>query len=406
MKTTSISKITGRQFEAYIGVDLGDRKHHVCVTDKHGTVLSESTIANDRAALRQLCADHPRAAVAIEVGNHSPWISRFLAGAGMDVTVANARKLRAIYKNNRKCDRLDARMLAKLLRADRDLLHPIRHGSPQAQQDLVAIKVRASLVRQRTAMVNTLRGIVKSMGMRIPSSSAEAFQLRTREFLAENPELAPAITPALKALESLTEQIKTYEKAIEDTARTNHPQALKFQQIPSIGPITSLAFVLAIEDPERFKDPRDVGAYLGLVPDRDQSGDSDKELSISKAGNKYLRQLLVQCAQYLIGHFGPDCALREHGLKLVARGGKAAKKKATIAIARKLAVMMIAMWKNGGEYQPYPPEPPVRKSDQPTRRPKTATGRKTTTKPTSPEKPEGSERAKRKVAHKNPILRR
>jgi transposase len=400
MKTSN--KSTSRQFESYIGVDLGDKKHHVCVTDKNGVILTEFTISNNRAALGQLCKDYPGAAVALEVGAHSPWVSRFLADGGMRVTVANARKLRAIYQNDRKCDRLDARMLAKLLRVDPDLLSPIRHGSEQAQKDLVAIKVRASLVRQRTGMVNTLRGVIKSMGLRIPSSSAEAFHLRAREFLAEQPELEPALAPALKALESLTEQIRAYEKSIHEAARTHHPQALKLQQIPSIGPITSLAFVLTIEDPGRFKDPRDVGAYLGLVPRRDQSGDTDKQLPITKAGNKYLRQLLVQCAQYLLGRYGPDCALRDHGLKLVARGGKAAKKRATIAIARKLAVMMIAMWQSGSQYEAYPT---ARKTREPARSTKTARKR-APSKRASPATAGNPGRTGRKVAHKNPLLRR
>jgi transposase len=400
MKSTT--KRTSQPLETYLGIDLGDRKHHVCVTDTHGTILREFPITNDRATLKKLCEDHPNAAVALEVGAHSPWISRFLTAAGMRVTVANARKLRAIYQNDRKCDRFDARMLAKLLRADPDLLSPIQHGSEQAQKDLVAIKVRASLVRQRTAMVNTLRGVVKSMGLRIPSSSSEAFHLRVKEFLAQQPELEPAIAPCLKALQALTEQIRVYEKAIEDAARTHHHQALKLQQIPSIGPITSLAFVLCIEDPNRFKDPRDVGAYLGLVPRRDQSGGSDKQLPISKAGNNYLRQLLVQCAQYLIGHFGPDCALRDQGLKLVAKGGRAAKKKATIAIARKLAVMMIAMWQKGSEYQAFPPVHKI----APSARPSKASPRGTASKRASSKTVANPEQTSRKVGHKNLLLRR
>ncbi len=393
---------TSQQFKTYIGVDLGDKKHHVCVTDKHGVILKESVIANDRLALTQLCKEHPKSAVAIEVGGHSPWISRHLAQNGMRVTVANARKLRAIYQNDRKCDRLDAQMLAKLLRADEDLLKPIQHGSEQAQKDLLAIKIRASLVRQRTGAVNTLRGVVKSMGLRIPSSSAEAFHVRVGEFLEEHPDLEPAIAPAVKALEALTEQIRAYEKAIHEAARTHHPQALKLQQIPSIGPITSLAFVLTIEDPSRFEDPRDVGAYLGLVPRRDQSGDTDKQLPISKAGNNYLRQLLVQCAQYLIGHFGPECALREQGLKLVAKGGKAAKKKATIAIARKLAVMMVAMWQNGSDYEPFPPVRDNTPKDRRTKRAK----KPAKSALTEPAKATNGQRTRRKVAHKNPLLRR
>lgn len=354
MKSKNTNKT--QQFETYIGVDLGDRKHHVCVTDKKGVILGEFPINNDRAALKQLCVEYPKASVALEVGSHSPWISRFLTDAGMRVTVANARKLRAIYQNERKCDQLDARMLAKLLRADPDLLKPIQHGSEQAQKDLVAIKIRCSLVRQRAAVIVSVRGVLKSLGLRLPGSSAEAFHHRAETFLAEHPELETAISPALKSIQSLTEQIKVYEAQIQQSARQHHPQAVMFQQIPSIGPITSMAFVLTIEDPHRFKDPRDVGAYLGLVPKRDQSGDTDKQLPISKTGNAYLRQLLVQCAQYLVGHFGPDCALRRQGLLLAAKGGRAAKKKAVIAIARKLAVMMVAMWQKGSTYEDFPPK--------------------------------------------------
>lgn len=372
----SKNKNTSQQFKTYLGVDLGDKKHHVCATDKHGVILKEFTITNDRVALSKLCADYPKSAVAIEVGTHSPWISRCLIAEGLHVTVANARKLRAIYQNDRKCDRFDAQMLAKLLRADPDLLSPIQHGSEQAQKDLVAIKIRDSLVRQRTHICATVRGVIKSMGLRIPASSTESFHLTARKFLTEHLELEPAITPALKSIQSLTEQIKAYDKEIQKSAHEHHPQAIKLQKIPSIGPITSMAFVLSIEDPHRFKDPRDVGAYLGLVPRRDQSGDNDKQLPISKAGNRYLRQLLVQCAQYLLGHFGPDCALREQGLKLAAKGGRAAKKKAVIAIARKLAVMMIAMWQKGSDYEAFP----ERKNDKTASTPKTIT--KTTTKTT------------------------
>jgi len=358
----SIPKNTSQSSGTYLGIDLGDRKHHVCVTHKDGTILSELTIPNDRAALRKLCEDHPHAAVALEVGTHSPWISRFLTAQGMQVTVANARKLRAIYQNDRKCDRFDAQMLAKLLRADPDLLSPIRHGSEQAQKDLVAIKIRDSLVRQRTHIVASVRGVIKSMGLRIPASSSESFHRKAEIFLGEHPALEPAITPVLISLKSLTEQIRFYDKTIEQAVRERHPQAAMFQKIPSIGPITSMAFVLCIEDPTRFKDPRDVGAYLGLVPRRDQSGGTDKQLPISKAGNKYLRQLLVQCAQYLLGHFGPDCALRQQGLKLAAKGGRAAKKKAVIAVARKLAVTMIAMWQKGGGYEAFPDRKAVKPS--------------------------------------------
>lgn len=374
----SKTKTTSQQFETYIGVDLGDKKHHVCVTDKDGTILKEFSITNDRLALRQLCLDYPGGSAAIEVGTHSPWISRFLTAEGMQVTVANARKLRAIYQNDRKCDQLDARMLAKLLRVDRDLLSPIEHGSEQAQRDFIAIKIRDSLVRQRVHIIATVRGVLKSLGLRIPTTCTSSFHFKAEDFLTEHPEFESAITPALIALKSLTEQIRSYEKAIQQAAKEHHPEAVRLQQIPSIGPITSMAFILSIGDPKRFKDPRDVGAYLGLVPRRDQSGGTDKQLPISKAGNRYLRCLLVQCAQYLLGHFGPECALREQGLKLVAKGGRAGKKKAVIAIARKLAVMMLAMWQKSTDYQPFPESKktkPTPAASKPTPAAKTSTKR-------------------------------
>lgn len=353
MKTTKL-KSTAQQFGTYLGVDLGDRKHQVCVTDKDGTILEEFPITNTRESLRKLATEHPKAKVAIEVGTHSPWISRLLKAEGMEVVVANSRKLRVIYQNERKCDELDARMLAKLLRADPDLLSPIQHGSEQAQKDLIAVKMRDSLVRQRVHIIASIRGVLKSTGLRIPTCSTVCFHKVAEEFLAEHADLLSAIQPALDSLGYLTAQIKHYEKHIAEACRDHHPEAIRLQQIPAIGPITSLAFVLHIEDPNRFQDPRDVGAYLGLVPRRDQSGGTDKQLPISKSGNSYLRKLLVQSAQYLLGHFGPDCALRRHGLKLAARGGRAAKKKAVIAVARKLAVMMVAMWQRSSDYEPFP----------------------------------------------------
>lgn len=348
---------TAQQFETVIGVDLGDKKHAVCVLDKDGTILREFTIANRRNCLAKLTRDYPKALVAIEVGTHSPWISRLLTTEGMEVIIANARKVRAIYENDRKCDRIDALMLARFARVDPELLHPIQHTSEESQRDQLAIKMRDSLVRQRVAIINSIRCSLKSLGVRLPSPASSAFANRARDILSEDhPELLPAIEASLLALEELTLQIKHYDKAIENIAITKYPEAIHLRQIGGVGPITALSFVLTIEDPDRFKDPRDVGAYLGLVPRRDQSGETDKQLPISKRGNAYLRRLLVSSAQYILGHFGPDCDLRRHGLKLAARGGKAAKRKAITAVARKLAVLMLASWQRQSDYQPlrYP----------------------------------------------------
>lgn len=317
-------------------MDLGDKKHHVCVTDKDGIILCEKTVANNSKQLGKLAHEHRGALFAIEVGTHSPWISRLIESSGCTCLVANARKLRAIYQNDRKCDEYDARMLAKLARVDPELLSPIHHGSEARQLHRFSITLRDSLVRQRVNIISTIRFSLKSLGMRISGCSTPYFAGRCRE-----------------ALDGLNSQIKALDKKIARIAAEHYPETRLLEQIGGVGPITSLSFVLAIGDPGKFEDPRNVGAYFGLVPRRDQSGQSDKQLPISKAGNGEMRQLLVQCAQYIMGNFGPDCDLRSYGLNLAAKGGRSAKRKAEIAVARKLAVLMLMLWKTEQPYDPW-----------------------------------------------------
>lgn len=347
-----------KQFETIIGIDLGDIQHAVCVTDKDGLILVEKTILNRREDLEALAEEYPNSLMAMEVGGHSPWISRLMTLLGAQVVVANARKLRAIYTNDRKCDRLDALMLAKLVRVDPDLLHPIEHSSEETQRDFLAIKLRHNLVRQRVNTISCVRFTLKSLGLRLPSTSTPSFSKRARTFLTNNDhaETLAAIEPCLKVLDELTAQIKVLDRKIEANIAEKYEHAQHLQQIDGVGPVTSLSFVLAVEDPARFADPRDVGAYFGLTPRRDQSGETDKQLPISKAGNQHVRQLLVQSAQYILGHHGPDCDLRRYGLRLAARGGKAAKRKAVVAVARKLAVVMLIMWRDRCDYEPLKSE--------------------------------------------------
>jgi len=336
-----------------IGIDLGDKKHAICAIDQDGNILKEYFIYNRADDLEQLSKDFPEALMALEVGTHSPWISRLLEDLGHEVLVANARKLRAIYTNIRKSDELDARMLAKIARLDSELLHPIQHISKEAQHDLLSIKLRDTIVRQRVHIITSIRFLIKSLGIKIKSPSSASFATYARKVLLEHPSILEMIEPSLAALDAIGLSIKKYDKQIELACREKYPETQRLQQIAGVGPITSLCFVLTIADAVKFKKTRDVGAYLGLVPRRDQSGDSDKQLPISKAGNGQLRKLLVQCAQYILGHFGPDCDLRRQGLKLAARGGKAAKKKAVTAIARKLAVLLLTLQVNQSDYKPF-----------------------------------------------------
>jgi len=288
----------------------------------------------------------------MEAGAHSPWVSRYLEGLDWQVIVSNPRKVRAIYQHERKSDRRDALMLARIGRMDRALLYPVRHGSEEAQQDLLRIKLRDSLVRARVALINSVRFSLKSLGYAVSNPSSERFHKVAMESLPEV--VREMIAPSVQALAELSGRIAVLEREISVLARTKYPQTLWLQQVPGVGAITALYFVLKIEDPRRFAKVRDVGAFLGLCPRRNQSGENDPQLRITKRGDPYLRRLLVSAAQYILGPFAPASALRQYGLTLAAEGTARAKKRAVVAVARKLAVLLLSLWKNERSYVPFP----------------------------------------------------
>jgi len=331
-----------------LGLDLGDRAHHVCVLDATGQIVREASLPNTRPALAQLLTEFPRATVALEAGTHSPWISRYLTERGAKVLVANPRKLHAISRSERKCDRRDARMLARLARVDPALLHPIQHGSAQAQHDLLGLKLRDALVRTRVNLINAVRFTLKSLGHPVRNPSSESFH-KTVDVPAD---CLPVVQPLLTVLAHVTEQIKAMERDLVARSKKDYPATQRLQQITGVGPLTALCFVLKIGDPQRFSRGRDVGAYLGLCPRRDQSGGTDKQLRISKCGDGLMRRLLVSAAHYVLGPFGPPCALREHGQRLTGSGSAREKKRAVVAVARKLAVLLLSLWKHNTDYEP------------------------------------------------------
>jgi transposase len=287
----------------------------------------------------------------MEVGTHSRWASNLLQRLGHEVLVANARKLRVIYTNPRKTDHADAETLARLARMDPHLLSPIHHRSPQAQADLAVLRSRDAQVRCRTLLINHVRSVVKSSGSRFPSCSAASFPKKVTASIPEP--LRPALLPLLETITGLTQQIQAYDRQIETLCESQYPDTRSLRQVPGVGALTALAFVLTLEDPTRFAKSREVGPALGLVPRRDQSGDRDPQLPIAKTGNEFLRRLLVGSAHYVLGPFGPDCDLRRWGLQLAERGGKNAKKRAVVAVARKLAVLLHRLWKTGEIYEPF-----------------------------------------------------
>lgn len=333
-----------------IGIDLGDRYSHYVEVDNDGELVEKGRLATTRAAFDKHFRAMTAKLIAIETGTHSPWVSRLLTECGHRVVVANARKLRLIYENRTKNDQVDAEYLARLVRLDPQLLSPIEHRGQSAQRIVSLLRSRDLLVRTRASLITLVRSMQKTTGQRIVGCSAETFVKRARPQLAS--EVREALEPILVTIDHLTAQIRHCTSIIEKAADDTQMQAHRLTQIRGVGALTAVAFVATIGRRERFAKSRTVPAWLGLTPGQRASGNSDPQQRITKQGDAYLRRLLVSCAQYILGPFGGDCDLRRFGMAIAARGGKNAKKRAVVAVARKLAVLMHRLWVTGATYEP------------------------------------------------------
>jgi transposase len=343
--------VSREQSKMTAGLDLGDKYSYLCLIDtKSGEVIEEGRLRTSPEAFRRRFASERPLRIAVETGTHSPWVSRLLEECGHEVLVANARRLRLIYSNKRKTDEIDAENLARLARLDPKLLYPVRHRGEESQAHMALIRSRQALVDCRTQLVNHVRGAVKSFGHRLPKCPARTFHKRAQEHIPEA--LLPALEPLLEQIASLTERIRDYDRRLVAISEEHYPGTTLLRQVEGIGPLTALCFVLTLEDPYRFEKSRSVGAYLGLVPATDRSGDSDPQKRISKEGDEMLRKLLVGSAHYVLGPFGSDSDLRRHGEKIASRGGKNAKKRAAVAVARKLSVLLHRLWVSAEVYDP------------------------------------------------------
>jgi transposase len=353
MQKISTVKTKGKKIlkgQLTIGLDLGDRSSCYCVLDENGEIIREQKIPTTPEGMQQAFGKMARSRIAMETGTHSPWVSRVLTELGHEVIVAHAQKVRLIVKSRRKDDRLDARTLARLARIDPELLSPVQHRSAQAQLHLAEIRARAGLVSARTALVNAARGLVKSYGERLRKCGTQQFGQETTSGLSAG--LREALEPLMQEVESLNERIKEYDRRIEKMAKETYPETELLKQVKGVGDLIATTYVLTVEDPHRFRKSRDAGCFVGLQPGRRNSGESEPQLHITKEGDEYLRTLLVQGAHYILGPFGEDSDLRRWGLKLSARGGKNAKKRAVVAVARKLAVLLHRLWVSGEVYEP------------------------------------------------------
>lgn len=335
-----------------IGLDLGDRKSVVYAVDAAGRCVDTRPVATTPEGLRAYFGAQPTARVVLEVGTHSPWVERELVALGHTVLVGNPSAMYGRRRRAKRNDRLDAEFLARQGRAAPSLLHPIRHRRAEAQADLELLRARDALVRSRTALINHVRGTVKSTGARCPRHDAHRFPAKVRDTIPAA--LQPMLAPLLTLIEQQSALIAHYDAQIEEVQRTRYPVTQRLRQIAGVGPVTALAVVLLIDDPQRFADSRQVGAYFGLAPRLDESSDQQPQLRITKHGDALGRRLLVSAAQYILGPFGPPCALRRAGEALMQRGGPNAKKRAVVAVARKLAVLLHHLWITNHDYVAEP----------------------------------------------------
>jgi transposase len=357
-KKPSKSSTTTTKKHFTVGIDLGDKSHAVCVLeDGSDEVVHSEMVENTKDAMSRSLGGFAKVGglAVIEAGAQSAWIARHLSAMGFEVIVADARKLRVIATSYTKNDKNDAEILARLGRADRSIFSPVVHRGEQAQRDLAILKGRDVLVRHRAGLVNHVRGVMKGFGIKIRSCSCKTFPQACADAL-EDGDLV-TVANVLETISHTSAEIEEIDRMINGMCgkRGGYPEAGRLQQIGGVGPLTALGFVLTVEKPSRLRHgPRSAGGYFGLVPKQRKSGDSDAQLRITKRGDAFVRRLLVNCAQYILGPFGPDTAMRRHGLRIAERGGKNAKKRAVVAVARKLAVTMASLWESGQDYVDFP----------------------------------------------------
>ena len=331
-----------------IGMDLGNRNHKIVAVDDRCQIAFKLEIANSREALEPFFRKYAGSTVAMETGTCCRWISALARDCGCDALVGNARKLRMIWQSSQKNDWKDAQMIAQVAKTSRELFHPVDLRDDEHHNLVQLIALRAAHVRQRTQSINSIRGMCKTMGYFIPKCDAEYFSKHLDRVPGSE---MWKFAPLLERLGNLDEVIREYERKISDYADVHFGgKVALLMTVPGVGIITASAYVAYAAKPDRFGRARDAGCYFGLTAGQDQSGEIDKPKHITKAGSEVVRSLLTQSANNILRESAADNALKRYGLRICSRGGKVSRRKAKTAVARKLAVIMMAMLQSGKPY--------------------------------------------------------
>lgn len=330
----------------HIAIDLHDEYSQICVMNQVRQVVMEAKVRTERGALAEFFRGRERSRVVYEAGPHALWVGELLREWGHDPVPCHARRIRLIAESRNKNDRVDAEFLARLSIADLDLIRPIQQRSRQTLDERSMTRTRATLVETQKVLRTTLRGLVKPFGLRLSSGKKTALAEAARAELS--PGIRSSVDALLEVLSTLALKIRAFDKAIEELS--DRPETRRMMTIPGVGPLVSVAFRHAIEDPHRF--PReDVAAYVGLTPsNRSSAGKSLAPKDRGRPGDPYVRSLLIQSAWTLVNSRSQS-DLAVWGRKKIAEIGP---KKGAVALARKLAVLMHHLWIDDQDFVAHP----------------------------------------------------
>jgi transposase len=332
----------------YVGLDVSLKQTSICVVDETGAVLREDAVASDPDAIARLVEQHaPKVCrVGLESGPTSTWLWRQLIIRQLPAICIDARHAKAALSMQiNKSDRNDAVGIARIMQTG--WYREVRVKSEDSHSIRALLNSRALLVKMKRDVENQIRGLLKNVGLVIGRAKGGVFTLRARELLAQEPALEFVVQPLLEVRMSLEVQLATLDRQVKVLAR-ERPQLQAFMTVPGVGPITALTFMAVIDDPGRFRRSRSVGAYCGLTSRRHASGEVDWSGRISKCGDALLRSYLFEAAGVLLTRIEKWCALKAWGMRLAKRSGM---KKAKVAVARKLAVLLHRMWCDGTTFR-------------------------------------------------------
>jgi transposase len=331
----------------YVGLDVSMEETSVCVMDAAGEIVWEGKVATEPGALMRAVRRHARAAmkVGMETGPLSTWLWHALRDGGVPVVCLDARHAQAALSMRiNKTDRNDAAGLAQLVRMG--WYREVKVKRMAAHADGALLASRMLLVRQRCELENQIRGLLKNFGLKAKATKGRAFEQSVTALARKHPVLHDMVLALLAVWSTLRLQIAVLSRRIETTAMSD-PVCRRLMTMGGVGKLTALAFRAAIDDPGRFRHSASVGAYLGLTPRRYASGEIDRMGRISRCGDALMRSYLYEAANVMLTRTRGSNPLKAWGLKLAKRAGW---KKARVALARKMAVVLHRMWRDGTDF--------------------------------------------------------